>query len=592
MRNKLFFWIYPPFILAFVVSVFLLTFFSARSITSFFGDLSSFQLRQTVMVTANSLEPLLRSEGAEGIVRNRKKIQERCNSLVRGSRIRITLIDPDGVVLAETGADPEKMDLHNTRAEIQDALSYGTGFATRKSASTGITTMYEAHVLRDDNGAVYGFLRTAIPFGVIDAHRTALILRILSFGAVVVVLVSFFSLFLTRRLTVPIAKIHAIAGSFSDGWFSERIPEEGPEEIASLASVMNRMAVQLDERIKTMKREREKVQAILQGMMESVAVLSSDLSLLLTNRSFDVLFHFDNSAQTGYSSLLQATHSTDLCDFMEAAIRAGGPLETTLTMYGQTTRQIRAATAPLPDGTSVLVISDLTRMHRLETIRRDFTANVSHELKTPITSIKAALETVRDMSCARDSSCGRFLDMAVRGTVRLEAILSDLLSLARIEEEEREGLPLEMVDLDGIVESIRGELAPRMDEANVVFEKTGLSAVEVRAHPGLLRQAIYNLVDNAVKYGASGGVISLSINAEGASVRITVADQGPGIDERDRSRLFERFYRVDKARSRETGGTGLGLAIVKHIALAHGGSVRLDPESRKGAAFTFELPRS
>ena len=131
-----------------------------------------------------------------------------------------------------------------------------------------------------------------------------------------------------------------------------------------------------------------------------------------------------------------------------------------------------------------------------------------------------------------------------------------------------------------------------MDEANVVFEKTGLSAVEVRAHPGLLRQAIYNLVDNAVKYGASGGVISLSINAEGASVCITVADQGPGIDERDRSRLFERFYRVDKARSRETGGTGLGLAIVKHIALAHGGSVRLEPESRKGAAFTFELPRS
>ena len=264
MRTKLFFWIYPPFILAFVVSVFLMTFFSARSITSFFGDLSPFQLRQTVMVTANSLEPLLRSEGAEGIVRNRKKIQERCNSLVRGSRIRITLIDPDGVVLADTGADPEKMDLHNTRAEIQDALSYGTGFATRKSASTGITTMYEAHVLRDDNGAVYGFLRTAIPFGVIDAHRTALILRILS---LVRLLLSWFRFLPFPHPTVNSSHCEDSCNRrfFSDGWFSERIPEEGPEEIASLASVMNRMAVQLDERIKTMKREREKVQPFYRG---------------------------------------------------------------------------------------------------------------------------------------------------------------------------------------------------------------------------------------------------------------------------------------------------------------------------------------
>ncbi len=590
MKRKLFFWIYPPFIFAFVVSVFLLTVFSARSITSFFGDLSSFQLRQTVLVTANSLEPLLRPDGADGLVRNRKEIQEYCDALVRGSRIRITLIDPDGVVLADTGADPKNMELHDTRSEIQDALTYGSGFATRTSASTGITTMYEAHVLRDDNGVVYGFLRTAIPFGVIDAHRTELLVRILFFGAVVIILVSFFSFFLTRRLTRPIARIHAVARSFSDGWFSERIPEEGPEEIASLASVMNRMAVQLDERISTMKKEREKVQAILQGMMEAVAVVSPDLSLILTNRSFDLFFGFDSSIQTDAFSLLMATHSTELCDFMEAAIRAGGPLETTLTMYGQSTRQIRAAAAPLPDGSSVLVISDLTRMHRLETIRRDFTANVSHELKTPITSIKAALETVLDMSCARDSSCSRFLDMAVRGTTRLEAILSDLLSLARIEEEERDGLPIEPVDLDGVIESIHVELAVRMNDAQVVFEKKGASGIQVRAHPGLLRQALYNLVDNAIKYGASGGMVVVSVKTEGFSVSITVADRGPGISERDRSRLFERFYRVDKARSRETGGTGLGLAIVKHIALAHGGSVILDSDPGPGASFTFTLP--
>lgn len=590
MRGKLFFWIYPPIIFVFVITVFFFTVFTAKSITEFFHDLSSFQLRQTVLVTANSLEPLLRSEGPEGITRNRGKIQDYCDELVRGSTIRLTLIRYDGVVLADTSADPEQMELHHERDEIQDALQFGKGFATRTSVSTGVTTTYEAHALRDEDGRVYAFLRTAIPFGVIDERRMELVIRILLFGSLVVMLVSLFSLYITRRLTRPIARIHAVAQSFSDGWFSDRIPEEGPDEIKSLALVMNRMAVQLDERITTINQERHKVQTILQGMMEAVVVVSSDLEIILANQAFEKFFGYKMENNAG--TLLMATHSTELCDFMEATIRAAGPLETTLTLYGPLIRHIRAAAAPLPDGLSVLVISDLTRMHRLETIRRDFTANVSHELKTPITAIKASLETLQDLVCTRDEQCTQFLDMAVRGTSRLESILADLLSLARIEEEERAGLKLEQVNLDDLVNTIQSELSGRMNDAGVVFERTGATGIMLQAHPGLIRQAIYNLVDNAIKYGASGGLVTVSTEARNAIVVITVSDRGPGISDRDPSRLFERFYRVDKARSRETGGTGLGLAIVKHIARAHGGSVYLAEESQPGAHFILEIPLS
>lgn len=591
MKGKLFFWIYPPIIILFIIFIFTLTVFTARSITGFFHDLSSFQLRQTVLVTANCLEPLLYNTGVEGLIRNRAEIQEYCDALVLGSKIRLTVITGDGVVLADTGADPEQMELHHDRSEIIDARQFGTGFATRTSASTGITTTYEAHALRDADGLVYAFLRIAIPFGVIDERRTELVVRILLFGTVSVLLVSLLSLYITRRLTGPIARINTIAQSFSDGWFSERIPEEGPEEIKSLASVMNRMALQLDERISTINQERNKVQTILQGMNEAVAVVSSNLELILTNRSFNSLFGSRN--EHVLTTVLMATHSTELCDFLEAAIRANGPLETSLTLYSPVLRYIRAAVAPLPDGMSVLVISDLTRMHRLETIRRDFTANVSHELRTPITSIKAALETLQDVVLFQhDDQCSRFLDMALRGTNRLEAILADLLSLARIEEEERSGLKLETVDLDDLVQTIQTELAGRMIDAGVVFERSGTTGIRIHAHSGLLRQAIFNLVDNAIKYGASGGLVQVTTEKKAEQVVITVYDRGPGISERERSRLFERFYRVDKARSRETGGTGLGLAIVKHIARAHGGKVFLAEEPGPGSKFVLEIPLS
>lgn len=590
MKGKLFFWIYPPIIVFFLISIITLTVFTTQSITNFFHDLSSFQLRQTVLVTANSLEPLLHSEGPEGLSHNRGKIQEYCDSLVRGSKIRLTVITSDGVVLADTSADPARMELHHNRSEIIDALQFGTGFATRTSVSTGITTTYEAHALRDKDGVVYAFLRTAIPFGVIDERRTELVVRILFFGALSVLLVSLFSLYITRRLTRPIARINTVAQSFSDGWFSERIPEEGPEEIKSLASVMNRMAVQLDDRISTINQERNKVQTILQGMNEAVAVVSRNLELVLTNRSFDSLF--ESRDESGAHTLLMATHSTELCDFMEAAIRAAGPLETSLTLYNPVLRYIRAAVAPLPDGMSVLVISDLTRMHRLETIRRDFTANVSHELKTPITAIKASLETMQDASCPHDEQCSRFLDMAVRGTNRLEAILEDLLSLARIEEEERNGLSFELVHLDDLIQTIQMELSGRMNDAGIVFERKGTTGIRLQAHSGLLRQAVFNLVDNAIKYGASGGLVQVTTEKRANQVVISIADRGPGISERDRSRLFERFYRVDKARSRETGGTGLGLAIVKHIARAHGGTVFLADKPDSGSQFVLEIPLS
>lgn len=580
MKQKLFSWIYPPFLVTILLTAAALTAFTSRETAKFFFELSSIELRDTAQMTANAIRPLLDSTETAN-----ETIGRVCNDLVQGTSLRLTVIDQNGRVIADTGTVPERMDFHLDREEVREAFSAGSGSAVRKSLSTGIDTTYEAIAFRDYSGQKTFVLRASMPFSIIGVRRRELALTILLFGVCLAAAVSILALFLARRLARPILRIHSGAREFSAGNLGERIPEDGPLEISNLANVMNGMAADLDARIRIIREQKNQAEAILNGITESIAVVDGDLAIRGKNPAFVKLFGNGNE-----TSLLALTRNTELCDFMEAAIRSDGPLETSMTLYGETPRQLRLTSAPLEGGKAVLVINDLTHLNRLETVRRDFTANVSHELRTPITAIKGALETLKDEGFTDHDLSGHFLEIAIKGTDRIEAIIGDLMTLARVEEEERNGLETETVSLDAVIDSASADIAARMEAASIRLERVGDTDLSVNGHAGLLKQAIFNLLDNALKYGADGGVIRIITATKNGRAVISVQDEGSGIPERDRARIFERFYRVDKARSRESGGTGLGLSIVKHIAIAHSGSVRLESSGEKGATFSIILP--
>ncbi len=582
MRRSLFLWIFPPYLIAVVLSAAAFTLFAANASTDFFYDLSSIKMRETARLARNALSPHLDEAILAGKI---SPLVTAARELTSNTSVRVTVIDSSGQVIVDTVAKPDAMDIHLDREEVREAFGSGWGSAMRRSASTGITTTYEALSVRLSDGTD-AIVRVAMPLSAIDERRTALVFEVAFFGLCVTILVSILAIYLTRRISAPIRRIDAAARAFSSGSFDTRIKEEGPREVASLATVLNRMALQLDERIRTTNEQASRLAGILNGMTEAVAVVDSRLSVISSNVAFSKIF-----GGKAAGDLLAVTRSTEIHDFMRTALATPGPLESTITLYGDKPLRLRVASSPIEGGKAILVITDLTKLYRLETVRRDFTTNVSHELKTPITSLKAALETIRDGGCKDPEQCSRFIEIASRGADRLESILRDLLSLARIEEDENgTGIDKETVSLDAIVDAALAEIAAKAGPAGVTLTRTGERGLTINAHEGLVRQAIVNLLDNAVKYAAEGKIAELNVSVDQGFAAITVRDQGPGIPERDRPRLFERFYRVDKARSRETGGTGLGLSIVKHIAVAHGGSVSLESAEGKGSTFGFTLP--
>lgn len=586
MKKKLIYWIYPPYLVTVLVAIVSFTLFTAESATSFFYELSSIELRQTALIASNALYPLIKKD--MGVLQSPDAdIQDACEKLVEGTNIRLTVIMVDGLVVADTGAPVEWMDYHLDRKEIRQTMDSGTGSAIRKSFTTGTLTTYEAVSMSSAGGESGPIVRAAMPFSILGTRRASLILRVFLFGAGLALIVSLIAFALSRRIIVPIVRIHSGALAFASGRLNEKIPEEGPLEIANLASVMNHMAEDLDTRIKTISDQKNEASAILNGMTEAVVVVDSSLLVIESNRAFQNLFP---SSILSKCSLMEITHSTELCEFMEAAIRTDGPLETGLPLYGDIPRQIRLTSAPLSNGNAVLVINDLTRLNRLETIRSDFTTNVSHELKTPITAIRASLETMLDTGFTDVKTSTKFLEIAMRGTDRLEAILTDLMLLARIEENEKKDFERTKVDLTSVIEIALRDVSSKIESAGMTVSMEGVRDLSFYGHGGLIKQALINLLENAIKYSFEGGYILIRTSREGIYSVVSIIDSGPGIPENERSRIFERFYRLDKARSRDSGGTGLGLSIVKHIALAHSGSVRLECPRDGGSIFSLLLP--
>jgi two-component system phosphate regulon sensor histidine kinase PhoR len=416
-------------------------------------------------------------------------------------------------------------------------------------------------------------------------------------GAIVLAFAAVLAWLVALWLNRPLRRLRADIDRLGAGELSHRLFVSGIEEYGALAAAMNRMAAQLEERLRTITEQRNELEAVLAGMVEAVLVVDADDRLVRMNRAAGLLFGVNPEAARG-KALYRVIRDPDLTNLVNRTRAETEVVEAEIAPRVTGERILQAHGTSLPDDRgrpagALVVLNDVTRLKKLESMRREFVANVSHELRTPITSIKGFVETLRDGALEDPENARGFLDIVARHADRLNAIIEDLLALSRLEREAELGeVVREPARLKPIMEAAVALCAPLTSERRVRIDLDCDGALEARVDAALLEQAVVNLLDNAAKFSEPDTVASVTArrNPTSGEISIEVRDQGCGIPAEHLPRLFERFYRVDKARSRKQGGTGLGLAIVKHIAQACGGSVSVTSEVGKGSAFTILLP--
>ena len=549
------------------------------------------EARRELTVRAELTRRLLPSD----IFERPAEAQAVCEDVARVANVRLTVMDGAGHVLADTERDPAAMENHATRPEMAAALAGRTGEVTRDSATVRARTMYVAvPVFR--GGAVAGVVRAAVAVPVLEQMAGALRHRVWVAAILILLAVSLASYVAARRVSRPVEVLRYVAEAYGNGDFAVRAPSSRWVELAELAGSLNQMAERLQDRIATVTRQRNELETVLAGMVEGVVAFDAQGSLTRINKAAARLFELDE-ARDRDRNLYEVIHDPDIQAMMALVLENGGAAVVEVEYGVDRGRWLKVRGAPLTDATgirigAVLVAEDCTQSRRLDNMRRDFVANASHELKTPIAAIQGAVESLQDWALGDPGQARQFVDMAARQVDRLVNLAGDLLKLSSVEHDiESRQIVLETVDLmdllRGVAESLRVPAAERRVELRVSCP----DSLRVEANVSLLEQAVANLLDNAIKYSEPGRSVSVGAGVTADAVEISVRDQGCGIEPQHLDRLFERFYRVDPARSREAGGTGLGLSIVKHIALAHGGSVAVSSVPGEGSIFTIRLPK-
>jgi two-component system phosphate regulon sensor histidine kinase PhoR len=506
-------------------------------------------------------------------------------------RLRVTVIRLDGTVLGDSEADPAALENHLDREEFLAARQGRTGVASRFSASVRRRMIYLAlpAVLHRDESVV---VRVSTAEQNLQRELGGIYGRISLAGLILLAVIAALTLLVERRMIDPIAALQRAAGAFAVGQLDHYLNVPRPPDLKEVADSLNLMAGALRQRMAEVTAQRNELQAMLAGMVEGVVVLDRNLLIREINPSA-LRLAGRTIAEVQGASLLEAFRNTRLHDLARQALAANTPLEGTISLPGahELTLQVHASQLPEDGGRIVLVLNDITRLQALETVRRDFVANVSHELKTPITAVKGSLETLLEGALTEDpDTARRFLEVAARNSDRLASIIDDLLSLSRLEQQEGATLEKQECILEGIARGAMQLCHTKAEARGIDLELDADPGLTATVNPQLLEQALTNLIDNAVKYSNPGSRVDISVRRTGAGIALGVQDRGSGIPKPELPRVFERFYRVDKARSRELGGTGLGLAIVKHIVLAHGGTVQAESEPGAGSTFTILLP--
>lgn len=585
-RKRLVWQLFPFFLLVTLLTLLAVTWYATRSWRQFY-----------LKGTARDLEARARLVEAQlggKLALDSSRLDKLCKDLGKLTATRLTVILPSGLVLGDSEKDPARMDNHGDRPEFQEAMKGKVGVISRYSFTLGQSMLYVAIPLKDQ-GRVVGVVRAALPMTAIDQALRTLYLQVALGSLAIALLVAVLSFFISRRLSHPLEELKRGARRFAQGDLGRKLPIQGSDELASLAEALNHMASQLEDRLQSLRRQGQEQEAILSSMVEGVLALDNEGRLITLNRAAAQMLRLSPEARPNLS-LQEVVSNPELQWFVTRTLSTSEPIEGEIALRNGDKRTLQARGSCLRDSQGIvmgtlIVFHDVTQLRRLEQARRDFVANVSHELKTPITSIKGFVETLLAGALREPENAENFLRIIAQQTDRLNAIIDDLLSLSRIEQEaERGQIFLTEEKVKGVLEAALHVCETQTREKDIALELTCPDDLRARLNAPLLEQALVNLIDNALKFSGPGSTVHLEAERAGPEVVIQVKDQGCGIPPEHLPRIFERFYRVDAGRSRKLlGGTGLGLAIVKHIAQAHGGRVTVESRLGKGSVFSLHL---
>ena len=508
--------------------------------------------------------------------------------------VRVTVIRPDGKVLADTESDPASMENHAGRPEVQEALQSGEGRSVRHSVTIRRDLFYYAvrRTLPDGSPIL---LRFAVPLEEADAALGSLrwSLWLSSFAILLVAAIA--STLISRGITDRIERLQEFSRRVAEGDFRPMPGGGSGDALEELCASLNQTAARMDRTIRTLTEERNLSSAILGSMVEGVAVVNATERLVFANQGFANILELDVPPKSG-SALVEVVRQTELIEAVRKVL-AGEPRVEAEIVTGTLRQHFFAATvAAVRAGETlgaVVVLHDITELRKLERVRRDFVANVSHEFKTPLTAIQGFSETLIAGAIDDPQNRERFLGIILEHSRRLARLTDDLLKLSSMDADRLE-LEIRRMSVSELIESCLETTQHRAAEKEVEVVLAQPAHIgdlpDIAGDRRRLAEILQNLLDNATQYTLPGGRITLSAETRDADVVFTVSDTGIGIPKSDQSRIFERFYRVDAARSREAGGTGLGLAIAKHLVEVHGGRIWVDSEIGQGSQFHFSVP--
>jgi len=507
------------------------------------------------------------------------------------SNVRVTVITSHGQVLADSQSDPSTMENHAGRPEIRDAFANGDGQSARYSVTLRRSLLYYAVRLPVAGGAPV-VLRFALPLRTGDEELWRFRRSLWLASLFVLLVTGTISLLISRSFADRVERLREFSQRVSNGDFRPIFADPAGDALDKLAVSLSETAVRLDLTIRTLKDERNLSAAILGSMVEGVLVVDAADRVVFSNAGFAEILGLDMPPKIG-SALVESVRQTELIEAVRKVLR-GEPAVRAEIVTGTLRQRFFAATATAVRGGetsgAVLVLHDITDLRKLERVRRDFVANVSHEFRTPLTAIQGFAETLLAGAIDDPQNRLRFLEIILEHSRRLARLTEDLLMLSKMDADRLE-LEIRRLSVSQFVEScIETTQRPAAEKDLRISLNLPQQLPDIAADRRRLAEVLQNLLDNAMQYTPSGGQIMVSASANGTEVVFTVSDTGIGIPRADQSRIFERFYRVDVARSREVGGTGLGLSIAKHLVEVHGGRIWVESEVGQGSQFHFTVP--
>lgn len=586
-QRRLLWYLFPSYLIITIIALITVTIYAYYLLSKNYIEVISNDLKENAQIVENQVrEHLIASEYAV--------LDSIFNLLGEKTDTRFSIILPAGKVVADSEKDPSLMDSHINRPEVIEALKGNIGTSIRYSQTLDTELIYVALPVYHQK-KILCILRTSVPLFLIEETLAQFQTKFIIAGLIITVIIGLLSLYISRRISKPLEDMRFGVERFAQGKLSYRLKEPSSKEMGKLTSALNQMAAQLDDKIKKIVEQKNEQEAVLESMVEGVIAVDNDGKIINLNQAAAKLFHIDAAKSIG-QHIYEIINFIDLVNLIKRTLKEKNPGEQELILKKNQTLYLQVNGAVLKNAQekvigAVIVLNNVTRLRRLEKVRRDFVANVSHEIRTPLTTIKGFAETLLDGASKDPKNVRGFLKIISKQSDRLNAIIEDLLILARLEQEDgRAQIEFNRISLKKVLKSAIKVCTPSAKKKKVDLILETHNNLSPRINPDLLEQAIVNLVDNAIKFSSKGTQVIISAENKNNEIEVSVKDFGAGIPEKHLPRLFERFYRVDKARSRDQGGTGLGLAIVKHILQVHGGKVNVESEIGKGSNFSLYIP--